>query len=81
MRRWGGAVGDTTKVWHTFACDERDKLGDTFLDGFLGFLCNLGIVRQSLLHDSGYVGNGQEAILLLVVIQFIARLVWFGHGS
>lgn len=48
---------------HTFTCDERDELGYTFLDGFLGVLGDFGICRQRLLHDARDVGNGEETVL------------------
>ena len=43
------------------ACYEWDELGDAFLDCLFGILGDFGVVRQSLLHDSPDIGNGEEA--------------------
>lgn len=46
------------------AGDEADEFGDAFLDGVLGVLGDLAVLRQSLLHDATDVGDGQIPVLL-----------------
>lgn len=51
--------------------DEGDELRNGLLDGLLGILCYLCILRQGVFHYPGNVGNGQVSVLVY----------WFGDDE
>mmetsp|Transcript_340 Transcript_340/g.996 ORF Transcript_340/g.996 Transcript_340/m.996 type:complete len:267 (+) Transcript_340:261-1061(+) len=53
--------------------DERYKFGHTLLHRLLGVLGNLGVLRESVLHDPSNVGDGQVSILLTYLLVLVPR--------
>lgn len=52
---------------HTLAGDETDELADAFLHALLGLLCNLGVLGERVLHDSGDWSKVADVSIKLVV--------------
>lgn len=63
FRGWGGEFS------LTFTGDEADKFAHTFLHAFLGLFGDLGVLRESILHDTG--DWREVANVSIVEIEFV----------
>ena len=69
---------------NSLAGDEADELGDALLDGLLGVLGDLAVLRHRAAHDAANVGDRQVPILLLPSVAAAAglrRALGFRHAG
>jgi hypothetical protein len=53
---------------HTLRGDEGYELADAFLHALLGLLCNLGVLRERILHDPGDWSKVSDVSIVYIVL-------------